>query len=70
MSGCIQGECYYVPDVPFVQYFTNYGHALHGAYWHNDFGNVRSHGCVNLPLPFAEWLWYWATYGTKVWIHY
>jgi lipoprotein-anchoring transpeptidase ErfK/SrfK len=70
MSGCIQGECYYVPDVPFVQYFTNYGHALHGAYWHNDFGHTRSHGCVNLPLPFAEWLWYWATYGTRVWIHY
>jgi hypothetical protein len=70
MAGCIQGECYYVPDVPWVQYFTNYGHALHGAYWHNDFGTTRSHGCVNLPLPFAEWLWYWATYGTRVWIHY
>jgi L,D-transpeptidase-like protein len=70
MAGCIQGECYYVPDVPWVQYFTNYGHALHGAYWHNNFGHVMSHGCVNLPLPFAEWLWYWATYGTRVWIHY
>jgi lipoprotein-anchoring transpeptidase ErfK/SrfK len=71
MSGCIQGECYYVPDVPYVQYFTNYGHALHGAYWHNDFGIIRrSHGCVNLPVPFSEWLWYWATYGTRVWIHY
>jgi hypothetical protein len=71
MSGCLQGECYYVPDVPFVQYFTNYGHALHGAYWHNQFGIARrSHGCVNLPVPFAEWLWYWATYGTRVWIHY
>ncbi len=70
MQGCIQGECYYVPDVPWVQYFTNYGHALHGAYWHNDFGSTRSHGCVNLPLWFAEWLWNWATYGTRLWIHY
>ena len=70
MSGCIQGECYYVPDVPKVQYFTNFGHALHGAYWHNDFGRTRSHGCVNLPLAFADWLWYWATYGTRIWIHY
>lgn len=70
MSGCIQGECYYVPDVPWVQYFTNYGHALHGAYWHNDFGRTRSHGCINLPLWFAEWLWNWATYGTRLWIHY
>jgi lipoprotein-anchoring transpeptidase ErfK/SrfK len=70
MAGCIQGECYYVPDVPWTQYFTNYGHALHGAYWHNDFGSTRSHGCVNLPLWFAEWLWNWATYGTRIWIHY
>lgn len=71
MSGCIRGECYTVPDVPWVQYFTNWGHALHGAYWHNDFGRLnRSHGCVNLPLWFAEWLWGWATYGTRVWIHY
>jgi lipoprotein-anchoring transpeptidase ErfK/SrfK len=70
MAGCIQGECYYVPDVPWTQYFTNYGHALHGAYWHNDFGSTRSHGCVNLPLWFAEWLWNWATYGTRLWIHY
>ncbi|HRA47524.1 MAG TPA: L,D-transpeptidase family protein, partial [Thermomicrobiales bacterium] len=71
MSGCIQGECYNVPDVPWVQYFTHYGHALHGTYWHNDFGIARrSHGCVNLPLWFAAWLWDWATYGTRVWIHY
>ena len=70
MAGCIQGECYYVPDVPWTQYFTNYGHALHGTYWHNNFGQTMSHGCVNLPLWFAEWLWNWATYGTRIWIHY
>jgi lipoprotein-anchoring transpeptidase ErfK/SrfK len=70
MQGCIQGECYYVPDVPWTQYFTNVGHALHGAYWHNDFGTTRSHGCINLPLWFAEWLWNWATWGTRIWIHY
>jgi hypothetical protein len=70
MAGCLQGECYNIPDVPWVQYFTNYGHALHGAYWHNNFGYVMSHGCVNLPLWFAAWLWDWATYGTRVVIHY
>ncbi len=70
MSGCIQGECYYVPDIPFVQYFTYNGHALHGTYWHNNFGHVMSHGCVNLPTPFAEWLWYWANIGTRVVVHY
>jgi lipoprotein-anchoring transpeptidase ErfK/SrfK len=34
-------------DVPWVMYFKG-GYALHGAYWHDDFGRVRSHGCVNL----------------------
>ena len=34
-------------DVPWVMYFKG-GYALHAAYWHDDFGRVRSHGCVNL----------------------
>ena len=34
-------------DVPWVMYFKG-GYALHGAYWHDDFGRVRSHGCVNV----------------------
>ncbi len=70
MEGTIGGEYYNVPAVPWTMYFTNYGHALHGAYWHNDFGHVRSHGCVNLPLGFAEWLYYWLPYGGRVVIHY
>jgi hypothetical protein len=70
MSGCIQGECYYVPDVPWVMYFTDWGHALHGTYWHSKFGQTMSHGCVNLPLDFAEWLYYWTPIGTPVVVHY
>jgi lipoprotein-anchoring transpeptidase ErfK/SrfK len=70
MAGCEGGECWYVPAVPWVMYFTNFGHALHGAYWHNDFGRPRSHGCVNLPVSFAEWLYWWTPYGTRVVIHY
>ena len=45
-------------DVPFVQYFTE-GFALHGAYWHDDFGTPRSHGCVNLAPVDAAWLFRW-----------
>jgi lipoprotein-anchoring transpeptidase ErfK/SrfK len=45
-------------DVPFVQYFTE-GFALHGAYWHDDFGTPRSHGCVNLAPTDAAWLFNW-----------
>jgi lipoprotein-anchoring transpeptidase ErfK/SrfK len=58
---------YYLPNVPFVMYFSNdqvpswRGFGLHGAYWHNEFGTQRSHGCVNLPIPIAERLYYWVT---------
>jgi lipoprotein-anchoring transpeptidase ErfK/SrfK len=66
MEGVIGGEYYNVPDVPSVLYFTNSGHALHGTYWHNNFGTPMSHGCVNLPLDVAAWLYDWALLGTRV----
>ncbi len=56
--------------MPWVQYFTNRGHAIHGAYWHNNFGAVMSHGCVNLPVGFAEWLYDFTSVGTRVEIHF
>lgn len=46
---------YHIKDVPHVMYFFE-GYAIHGAYWHNNFGRVASHGCVNVPLASAEWL--------------
>jgi hypothetical protein len=70
MEGVIGGEYYNVPQVPWVMYFTNGGHALHGTYWHSNFGAQMSHGCVNLPMDFAEWLYGWAEIGTPVEIHY
>ncbi|MCG8349785.1 MAG: L,D-transpeptidase [Chloroflexales bacterium] len=67
MSGTIGGEYYNVPDVPHVMYI-NGGVALHGTYWHNQFGTGvrRSHGCINLPLDSAAWLYDWAPLGTPV----
>ena len=56
---------YNFKNVPHVMYFYQ-GYALHGAYWHNNFGVRRSNGCVNLPLPAAEWLFNFAPIGTKV----
>jgi hypothetical protein len=64
-----EGEAYEVADVPNVLYFNMDAEALHGAYWHNNFGNRMSHGCVNLPLDFAAFLWGWAPVGTMVWVH-
>ncbi|OGM16018.1 hypothetical protein A2V56_01495 [Candidatus Woesebacteria bacterium RBG_19FT_COMBO_42_9] len=63
-----EGRNYYnLPNVPYTMYFSNdqipswRGYGLHGAYWHNDFGRPKSHGCVNLPIPVAEQLYYWVT---------
>jgi lipoprotein-anchoring transpeptidase ErfK/SrfK len=66
MEGVIGGEYYNVPDVPWVLYFTTSGHALHGTYWHDNFGMPMSHGCVNLPLDVAAWLYKWTPEGTPV----
>jgi hypothetical protein len=66
MTGTVNGEPYQVEDVPYVMYFTDEGHALHGTYWHNNFGAPMSHGCVNLPMDVAEWMYRWAPEGTAV----
>lgn len=59
MIGGSGSDYYDLPGVPFPSYFTVSAAATHGAYWHNDFGRRRSHGCVNLPAPAALWLWRW-----------
>jgi hypothetical protein len=51
---------YAIQDVPWVMYFEA-GYGLHGAFWHSSFGEVRSHGCVNLAPRDAEQLFYWAS---------
>ena len=45
--------------VPWVSYFTSSGIAFHGTYWHNDFSQPNSHGCINLPIPAARWIYLW-----------
>jgi len=50
---------YNLPGVPWCSFFTGLGHALHGAYWHNDYGRPRSHGCVNLPSEAAKFIYRW-----------
>ena len=60
MEGGVKGQrsYYYLPNVPFAMFF--YGdYSIHGTYWHNNFGNRMSHGCVNTPTPVAEQLFYW-----------
>ena len=47
---------YVLEDVPWVQFFDQ-AVALHGAFWHQEFGHIHSHGCVNLAPIDARWLY-------------
>ena len=62
------GPGYDVPDVPYTMYYDG-GMAIHGAYWHNMFGTPVSHGCTNVAVNHAEWLFEWASVGTPVVVH-
>ena len=64
----MSGPGYYLPAVPYVMYFyQDYG--IHAATWHNNFGTPMSHGCINMRLEDAEWIYNWASVGTLVNIH-
>lgn len=55
-----QGADYYnLPGVSFPTYFTRSGIAIHGTYWHNDYGRPRSHGCVNVSNDAAQFVFRW-----------
>ncbi len=61
----MSGPGYYLPNVEWVQYFYQ-GYALHGAYWHSNWGQPMSHGCVNLRNQDAEWFYNFGEIGTPV----
>jgi hypothetical protein len=71
MTGSAGGETWNVPHVPWVMYIYG-GVALHGTYWHNTFGTGYrpSHGCINLPMDHAQWLFEWADVGVPVRVHW
>ena len=61
----MSGPGYYLPGVPWTMYFYQ-GYAIHGTYWHANFGRPMSHGCVNLPPDEARWFYDFASVGTLV----
>ncbi|MCO6450338.1 MAG: L,D-transpeptidase family protein [Caldilineales bacterium] len=67
-SQTMSGPGYRLPNVQWVMYFIG-DYALHGTYWHNNFGHPMSHGCVNLTNRDARFLYNWANYGTPVVVH-
>lgn len=69
MQGPLPGvsdQVYDLPGVPWDLYFTQGGAVIHGAYWHDKFGQAWSHGCVNLPPQKAKELYMWAEVGIPV----
>lgn len=73
---------YVLPGVPWTTFFTTLGHAFHGTYWHENFGQPMSRGCINMRSDEANWLFRWSKpvytvgavatrgLGTVVEIHY
>jgi len=74
MSGAEGKEDYYfIEDVPYIMYYDELmGIALHGTYWHDRYGYKHSHGCVNMPILDAEWIFNWSAEADNdlfVWVH-
>ena len=62
-----RSDFYYLEDVPWVLYYDE-ARAIHGTYWHNNYGWQQSHGCVNLSPGDAQWIFNWAEEGTWVYV--
>lgn len=65
----MRGTGYDIPNVPHAMYYYG-GYAIHGAYWHHNFGTPISHGCTNVAPDHAKWLYNWASVGTTIIIHH
>ena len=67
MAGGEGADAYYLPNVPWVEFFYNdqidkgRGFSLHGTYWHNNFGHPMSHGCVNMRTEDAAAIFAWTS---------
>jgi lipoprotein-anchoring transpeptidase ErfK/SrfK len=63
MQGDLDLDAYELVGVPWTMFFhrLDTGYALHGTYWHNNFGWQMSHGCVNMRNADAKWIFRWTT---------
>lgn len=66
------GTYYNLPNVPYTMYFANNqvpkyrGYGIHGAYWHNNFGQPMSHGCVNMREADVAKIYEWTFKDTSI----
>jgi hypothetical protein len=70
MTGAFESDrsdYYYIEQVPYIMYYDD-ARALHGAYWNNYLGYPGSHGCVNISVADAHWLYDWSKVGDTVYV--
>jgi lipoprotein-anchoring transpeptidase ErfK/SrfK len=70
MTGAFESDrsdYYYIEQVPYIMYYDD-ARALHGAYWNNYLGYPGSHGCVNISVADAHWLYDWSNVGDTVYV--
>ncbi len=71
MSGAFEADksdFYYLENVPYTMYFDK-ARAIHAAYWRTFLGYPQSHGCINMSVGDAAWMFNWAQEGDWVFVH-
>lgn len=68
-SQTMSGPGYYLENVEWVMYFYQ-GYGFHGTWWHDNFGQPMSHGCVNMTNEDAKWLYEFASLETPVHVRF
>ena len=58
-------EAYELVGVPWTSFFVETGVAIHGTYWHRNYGTPMSRGCINVPTDIAKWIFRWTTPVTE-----
>lgn len=61
-------DSFYLADVPWLMFYDE-NWAIHGAYWHDNFGEPWSHGCINVSPYDARWLYQWSKLGDIIVVH-
>jgi hypothetical protein len=61
MAGGTNLAGWMIPGIGWVTFFLGSGIAIHSTFWHNNFGEPSSHGCVNASPEDAKWIFRWAS---------